>query len=186
MPSDILVDGYNVIKNNPMFKLVEAKNRAEARNVLVKQLKNRFRDTIYRVIVVFDGSGSREQTIYEDHICIIYSRHGETADSVIARLAAEARKKGNPILTYSDDGEVKQSVKDQGGKAKTTHQLTTALNAAPYDVATRAQHRIEMKRMYGMDPRYKYEEDEKDPYQKPSNSKKKKKGKSSHRYKSLK
>ena len=87
MTYEILVDGYNVIKNNTMFKYVEDKNQAEARNLLIKQLSNRYRNSTDRIIVVFDGKDAQEQTLHQDHIRIIYSRHGETAEMVSARLA---------------------------------------------------------------------------------------------------
>jgi predicted RNA-binding protein with PIN domain len=160
MGCDILVDGYNVIKNNAMFQMLETKNLAVARDTLVKQLKNRYRYTMFRVIVVFDGNGSREQVSHDEHVRIIFSRQGETADCVIARLAAEARAHGREILVYSDDIEVQQSVVGQGGMKHTTHHLTKHLNAAPQDVETRAKHRQAMRRDYGLDPTAKWQDDE--------------------------
>jgi uncharacterized protein len=177
MGYDILIDGYNVIKNNVMFQMVETKSLAEARNVLIKQLKNRYCNTAYRVTVVFDGNDKREHTYNEDHIRIIFSRHGETADRVIARLAGEARQQGTTTILYSDDVEVQQSVIEHGGSHHTTRSLAHNLNAAPRDVAIRSQHRQVMRRVYGIDPAYKPEDDEDDPY--PQH--KKKKGKASHR-----
>ncbi|GER88859.1 hypothetical protein KDW_30210 [Dictyobacter vulcani] len=181
MGFDILVDGYNVIKNNAMFKYVEDKSQAEARNLLIKQLKNRYRNTTDRVVVVFDGKGAREQMLHVDHICVIYSRYGETADSVIARLATEANDRGVEVMMYSDDGEVKQNVIKQGGHALTTKGLVSSLNAAPQDMALRSQHRQEMRKVYGVDPAAKYLQDDEEA-RKPHSSKK---GKSSRRYKSL-
>jgi len=90
MGRDILVDGYNIIKNSATFRTVETRNFAAARAALLTQLVSRYRHTPHRVIVVFDGDGASEQVSHERRICIIYSRHNETADSVIARLATEA------------------------------------------------------------------------------------------------
>ncbi|GCE05950.1 NYN domain-containing protein [Dictyobacter aurantiacus] len=181
MGFDILVDGYNVIKNNAMFKYVEGKSQAEARNLLIKQLKNRYRNTTDRVVVVFDGKGGREQMQHIDHICVIYSKYGETADSVIARLATEANDKGVEVMMYSDDGEVKRSVIEQGGHALTTRGLVSSLNAAPQDVLQRSEYRQEMRRVYGIDPTYKYQQDNEE-FNTPSPPRK---GKSSRRYKSM-
>lgn len=163
MGCDILVDGYNVIKKNSMFQMLEIRNLAAARDTLVKQLKNRYRHTTFRVIVVFDGNGPREQVSHDEHIRIIFSRQGETADSVIARLAAEARANGREILVYSDDIEVQQSVIEQGGKRHTTQHLTKHLNAAPLDVEIRARHRQAMRHDYGLDPTAKWKDDEATP-----------------------
>jgi predicted RNA-binding protein with PIN domain len=163
MGCDILVDGYNVIKKNTMFQMLETKNLAVARDTLVKQLKNRYRHTMFRVTVVFDGNSPREQVSHDEHIRIVFSRQGETADCVIARLAAEARANGREILVYSDDIEVQQSVVEQGGKKHTTHHLTRYLNAAPQDVEIRARHRQAMRRDYGLDPTAKWKDDEEAP-----------------------
>src|SRR5215472_1864031 len=101
MGCDILIDGYNVIKRNSMFQMVETRNLAVARDILIKQLKNRYRHTMFRVIVVFDGNGPREQVRYDEHIRIIFSRQGETADQVIARLTSEAHMSGRIVEMYS-------------------------------------------------------------------------------------
>lgn len=163
MGCDILVDGYNVIKNNSMFQVVEAKNLAVARDVLVRQLKNRYRHTMFRVIVVFDGNGACEQVSHDEHVRVVFSRQGETADRVIARLAADARAHGREVLVYSDDIEVQQSVVEQGGKKHTTHHLTKYLNAPPQDVEARSRHRQAMRHAYGLDPAAKWKDDEEPP-----------------------
>ena len=82
---------------------------------------------------------------------MIYSRHGETADSVIARLAFRARTDGREVEIYSDDLEVKQSVITQGGKAQTTSQLEREVHAAPRDLERLSRHRMAMRRHYGLD-----------------------------------
>ena len=170
---DILVDGYNVIKNNEMFKAMELKNFSSARVILIKQLHNKYRDTLHRVIVVFDGDGDSEQVSHEDHIRIIYSRYDETADNVIKRLAAEARQNGREVVMYSDDEEVRQAVSEHGGNPLSTHTLTTKLNAAPRDVAIRSAHRQEARRVYGLAPSRKAEDEEPYPQHQPSKKKKK-------------
>ncbi len=159
MEHEILVDGYNVIKNSEMFRALEIKNRAEARRLLIRQLHNRYRFETCRITVVFDGDGAREQISHEEHIRIIYSRHGETADQVIARLAAEARTKGCVVEMYSNDMEVRHAVKEQGGTAHSTQHLVRHLNAAPNDVAYRIRHRQEMRKIYGIDPAHKIEDE---------------------------
>jgi predicted RNA-binding protein with PIN domain len=177
MEWDILVDGYNVIKNNLMFRSLEYRNLAEARNLLIRQLKNRYRSTCHRVIVVFDGNGADEQVSHDDHIRIVYTRYGETADSVIVRLVAEARQAGRHVEMYSDDGEIRASVIEQKGSVQTTRQLMTQLNAAPRDVAQRSSHRQAMRRLYGLDPAYKDEDEQNDM---PHQSRRRRKGKARH------
>ncbi len=175
---DILVDGYNVIKDNLMFRAVETKSLAEARLLLIRQLQNRYRHTTHRVIVVFDGDGKHEQVSHDEHIRIIYSRYGETADSVIKRLSAEACSTGRLVEMFSDDEDIRHTVAEQGGKIQTTSHLMKKVQAAPRDVAIRSQHRRQMRRIYGIDTPYKLE-DELEP-DNPSRRKKKKRS-SRHR-----
>ncbi len=172
MGLEILVDGYNVIKNNMMFQMVEVKSLAESRMLLIRQLKNRYRQTTHRVIVVFDGNSRQEQVSHDEHIRIIYSRYGETADSVIVRLAAEAQDNGQQVILYSDDVEVKENVLERGGQTQTTRTLTAHLNEAPRDIALRSQHRQAMRRAYGIDPAYK-PDDELEPHHQAHKKKKK-------------
>jgi hypothetical protein len=161
MARDILVDGYNVIKTNLMFRAFETKELSCARDVLVQQLKNKYRLTEHRVMVVFDGNEKREQVRHDDHICIIFSQYGETADSVIIRLATQARLAGREVEMYSNDGEVRSMVAEEGGNVQRTRALTKMLYTAPDDVVQRVTHRQKIRRIYGLDPKSKWEEDEK-------------------------
>jgi len=160
---DILVDGYNVIKRNASFQALSAKRLAAARQLLIDQLASRYRHTPHQVIVVFDGDGASEQSVQDRRVRIIYSRAGETADSVIARLAASARAVGREVELYSDDAEVRQSVAQHGGSVGSTDQLTKHLNAAPTDLARLSHHRQQARLQYGLDPAQKYELDEYQP-----------------------
>jgi predicted RNA-binding protein with PIN domain len=168
---DILVDGYNVIKRAPSFQAVREQSLAVARAHLVALLINRYRHTPHQVTVVFDGNETLEQVSHERRIRIIYSRHDETADNVIARLAAGARAAGREVEIYSDDIEVRQSVVSQGGTVQTTAQLERQVHAAPRDIERRARYRIAMRRKYGLASNY-CDEDEDEPPRLPGKKKK--------------
>ena len=160
MGREILVDGYNVIKRDASFQALQARNLAAARDALITQLVTRFRHTPHRVTVVFDGKGSSEQVMHERRIRVIYSRSGETADSVIARLAAHARAEGYEVEMYSDDLEVRSSVTKEGGSAKTTGQLTSQFNAPPAHLKRLVRHRQIVRHKYGLDPAKGKDDDE--------------------------
>jgi uncharacterized protein len=149
---DILVDGYNIIKNSPSLRALEAKNLEAARAALITQLVGRYRHTPHRVFVVFDGDGAREQVSHDRRICIIYSRHNETADSVIARLANEAHSGQREVEIYSNDSEVRQSVVQGHGRSYSVGDLTRQFNAPARDVEMRIRHRLAKRREYGLDP----------------------------------
>lgn len=160
MGRDILIDGYNVIKRAASFRAIRTQSLAAARTQLITLLVNRYRHTPYQVIVVFDGDGKLEETNYDRRIRIIFSRYGETADSVIARLATSARNTGRDVQICSDDIEVQQSATLQGGTAQTTSQLERQVYAASRDVERRTRHRVAMRRKYGLDSSYSSEEED--------------------------
>jgi predicted RNA-binding protein with PIN domain len=172
MGLDILVDGYNIIKNSPLFRPIESRNLAAARTALITQLVQRYHHTPHHVIVVFDGDGDYEQENHEKRIRIIFSRYDQTADSVIARLALEAEKAGREVEMYSDDREVQQSVANTGGGVRTVSHLTAQFNAASRDVAHRTKYRMAMRKKYGLNPNYD-PDDEPDPHPRGPKSKKK-------------
>lgn len=171
MGHDILVDGYNIIKNSPSFRAVESKNFAAARDALITLLVQRYRHTPHQVVVVFDGDGKDEQVHSVQRVRVIYSRYNQTADSVIARLATEAQRAGREVEMYSNDGEVQQSVAQQGGRVFTVNQLTNQFNTPSRDTAQRSQHRQTVRRQYGLDPSFDLDDDPID--RRPSSGKKK-------------
>jgi len=149
---EILIDGYNVIKRDASLHALEQRNFAAAREALVAQLAQRYRHTPHRVTVVFDGAAAVEQVTHERRVRIVYSRNGEKADQVIARLAAQARADGREVEMYSDDREVQTSVAQEGGSARATDQLTAQLNAAPAYHQRLARHRQAVRDRYGLNP----------------------------------
>jgi uncharacterized protein len=157
---DILIDGYNVIKRSASFHATRTQGLAAARVQLITLLINRYRHTPHQVIVVFDGDAATEQTSHDRRIRIIYSRHGESADTVIARLAASTRAEGREVEIYSDDIEVQQTAISQGGTAQATSKLEKAFYAAPRDVERRGRHRQAMRRRYGLDGSSGYKKDD--------------------------
>lgn len=150
---DILVDGYNVIKNSGLFRSAGG-NLMTAREALLAQLALRYRHTPHHVIVVFDGKGARQEEMHDRRILIIYSRYGETADSVIARLAVEARQAGREFELYTNDRAVQHAAALHGGGVHPVAHLADQFNAPSRDVARKARHRIVVRRVYGLDPNY--------------------------------
>lgn len=174
MGREILVDGYNVIRRNASLLALEKKSMAAARDALVAQVAQRYRHTPHRVTVVFDGAAAVEQVLHERRVRVIYSRAGETADQVIARLAAQANADGREVEMYSDDSEVRSSVAREGGAARSTDQLTSQLNAPPAYHQRLVRHRQAVRARYGLNPTQGKEEDRWEPPRSPHRPKKKK------------
>ena len=87
----LLIDGHSIIHAwDDLRKLhSRAPSRYLAREELLKRMRLLQDMTVQRVVVVFDGTGSRLTEEREDGgIQVIYADAGQSADSVIERLAA--------------------------------------------------------------------------------------------------
>jgi len=105
----LLVDGHSAIFALPEFRsLHQGKTRYLARLELVKWLQ-RFADVSnWNTVVVFDGKQTERgmEGGKSEGVLTLYSRNGETADSVIERLAARFGEKDH-VLVASNDGMVR-------------------------------------------------------------------------------
>ena len=109
----IIIDGYNVIGSDSGL----TGNLERRRNLLVQRLAGYHKNKGHHITVVFDGwrSGSIDEVQQNrDGICIVYSRLGEKADSVIVRLA---RKQGAGCVVVTSDREVRSAVERFGAVA---------------------------------------------------------------------
>jgi uncharacterized protein len=110
---EIIIDGYNVIGNDTGL----TGNLEQKRNSLVQQLASYHKNKGHGVTVVFDGwrSGSIDEVEQKSNgICVVYSRLGEKADSVIVR---RARKQGAGCVVVTSDREVRNAVERFGAAA---------------------------------------------------------------------
>ena len=89
-PRYLLVDGHSVIFAWPELRVLHDRRTSLARDALVSTLRHYQDWTGIHVVVVFDGQGtSIGQTSHAGDIQIFYSRSGQTADSIIERLAGK-------------------------------------------------------------------------------------------------
>ncbi len=74
-----------------------------AREELIKRLRHYQDWTGVRVIVVFDGKGTKIDISSDPHdVQIFYSRAGQTADDIIERLAGKYAKRFHLTVATSD------------------------------------------------------------------------------------
>ena len=74
----------------PDLASIHANNTANARDGLIRLLTGLQDATDWTVAVVFDGKGPKASSAGSPHgIAVFYSREGQTADSIIERLAAK-------------------------------------------------------------------------------------------------
>ena len=119
----IIVDGYNLIRQWPELAMLDRADLQSGREALIRELQAYQRARRHQITVVFDGrergemSGGAERA---GGIGVRYSRQGETADQVIARLAAEA---GVGAVIVSTDREVQAAARRYGAAPLSAHEF---------------------------------------------------------------
>ena len=99
----LLVDGHSMIFDWPDLAAMHARNTASAREELVKRLTGLQDNTEWTVAVVFDGKGVKASSDGTPHgIAVFYSKSGQTADSIIERLAAKYAKDHEVTVATND------------------------------------------------------------------------------------
>jgi len=88
-PKILIVDGHNAIFAIAEIEQLHRKHQEAGRELLVRYLQDLHDRGEWEVVVVFDGKGpKRTKTQHRSSdLMIIYSRSGETADTVIEQLA---------------------------------------------------------------------------------------------------
>ena len=110
----ILIDGYNLIRRSASGLAVDNLDLEEARDLLIETLASYKIAKGHPITVVFDAAevGRLAETKERRRgLEVIYTRHGEIADEVIARLAGQWRE-GAMVVT--DDIELAERVQRHG------------------------------------------------------------------------
>ena len=113
MPFHIVVDGYNVIGSEQGLRGDLEQKRAD----LVKEVAQYQARTGHALTAVFDGwRGGRPDETREQvgEVTVVFSRHGEKADSVIERMA---REMGPTCIVVTSDRDLRRSVESGGAVA---------------------------------------------------------------------
>ena len=111
----LIVDGHSIIFAWPELRKLHQRRSSLAREALINQLRHYQDWTGVRVVVVFDGKGSRVNSSSEPgDVQVFYSRRGQTADTVIERLAGKYAGRFELSVATSDSMEG-QTVLASGG-----------------------------------------------------------------------
>ncbi len=102
-PQYLLVDGHSIIFAWPELRALHERRTSLGREALTRQLRD-FQDwTGIRVVVVFDGRGATvSHEALPGEIQVFYSRVGQTADSIIERLASKYAERYRLIVATGD------------------------------------------------------------------------------------
>jgi predicted RNA-binding protein with PIN domain len=102
-PSFLLVDGNNILHAWEDLAALLRRFRNAARAELVRLLTDWSDDADERVVLVFDGGGaSPRDEVRERRIQIIHGASGETADSIIERLALKYAETYRLVVATDD------------------------------------------------------------------------------------
>ncbi len=103
-PEYLIVDGHSVIFAWPELRILHDRRTSSAREALVRRLRDYQDWTGIRTIVVFDGKGTAVGEISEPgEIQVFYSRAGQTADTIVERLASKYGGQFRLLVATSDN-----------------------------------------------------------------------------------
>ncbi len=133
---NILIDGYNLIRQSIELRRFERQSLEAGRQALISWLARYRSRKDHRMTVVFDGwvSGSpQEERDYSCGIFIIYSPRGVKADDILKRITSSTDEE---ILVVSSDREVASYATRRGKAALSSLEFESIVNrqlSAPAD-----------------------------------------------------
>jgi hypothetical protein len=114
MSLHIIIDGYNLIRQSPRLKRLDHQDIQLGRQTLLEELARYKKRKRHRITVVFDGANAPVFNQPQDRvkgIDIQFSRVGESADTIIKRMAAREKEKA---LIVSSDRDIVVFAMSQG------------------------------------------------------------------------
>ncbi|MFP4531736.1 MAG: NYN domain-containing protein [Desulfobacterales bacterium] len=132
MALHIIVDGYNLIRQSRVMGPIDQQDLELGRQTLLERLAAYKRIKGHQITVVFDGAAQYtvfDRTDREKGINVRFSRHGESADAVIKRMAGRERQKA---LVVSSDREVIGFSESQGAAVIDSLEFEQKLEMAEY------------------------------------------------------
>ena len=114
MSLHIIIDGYNLIRQSDLFGAFHRQDLQTAREALVDALAAYKRARRHKITVVFDGTDAIPESVTRDNrkgVAVKFSRNGESADTLIKRMAARERERA---LVVSSDRDVAHFSTKQG------------------------------------------------------------------------
>ena len=114
MSLHIIIDGYNLIRQSSQWSLLDMQDIELGREALLAALAEYKRKKSHRITVVFDAAEAPSFIRGNDKvsgISVKFSRSGESADSVIKRMAAQL---GEKALVVSSDRDISDYASRQG------------------------------------------------------------------------
>jgi len=128
----IIVDGYNLIRQSAVMAPIDQTDLELGRQHLLDRLAAYKRLKGHQITVVFDGAtqySTFDQRDRQKGIKVRFSRHGESADAVIKRMA---RRENEKALVVSSDQEIVDFSAAQGAVVIGALEFEKKLEMAEY------------------------------------------------------
>ena len=132
MSIHIIIDGYNLIRRSSSLSTLDQQDIQLGREALLDTLSSYKRIKHHMITVVFDGTHAPPLSQHKDRvkgIKIKFSRRGETADSVIKRMAAREREKA---LVVSSDLDIVNFAASMGAATISSPEFEEKITMAVY------------------------------------------------------
>lgn len=132
MSIHIIIDGYNLIRQSRKLSALDLQDIQLGRDTLVGMLAAYKKIKAHRITVVFDGTGSPVLSRQRDRqkgITLVFSKNGETADTVIKQMA---RREGEKALVVSSDLDIVHSAESRGAATIAAEDFENKLTLSLY------------------------------------------------------
>lgn len=105
-PRYLLVDGHSIIYSWPELRALHARQPANARQQLIRQLSALHDSGRWRVTLVFDGRAGGKEEKPKDSLAVLYAPEDQTADSIIEKIVQAHAGKGEIGVVTADHAEI--------------------------------------------------------------------------------
>ena len=135
MSKVLIVDGHNAIFTIEALANYHQINKEQTREALVSWLQQYQDSTDTQIIVVFDGKGktTSKQGGTNNHVLVIYSSQGVTADTHIEQLAAKYSTKYE-IIVATQDMAIIHAVSESGATVISMQKLADLVDSNQADL----------------------------------------------------
>jgi hypothetical protein len=133
MKNFLIVDGYNIINAWDILRELRETNLEAARDKLIEILLNFVGYSGYQLILVFDAhevKGGQRHIESRGSAQILYTKEGETADSVIERLSHELVEEGQRVYVATSDWAQQRIIFGKGAYRKSARELWLEISEA--------------------------------------------------------
>lgn len=128
MPSYLIIDGYNLINSWPELIKVKRKSIESARAELFNLIQAYCDYTGEEGIIVYDGS-QKERSVEKGNPTVIFSKKGESADTVIESLVYNLDDKSK-VKVVTDDRALENLIVGMGASVISAERLELEVKSA--------------------------------------------------------